>query len=492
MTAASFDLVLLLVFFVYGLAFFSLGMTLAIESGRFQALADAQVLRPLAIFGLIHGIHEWLEAYLMQAEAFGTVLPGWLPWLRLFLLAVSFIFLLIFVIQAFRLRPHKYSRGGYLLLLTLGGYVLIILVSAFNAIRSADISWFDLLNVLARYLLAFPGAILAAMALRLQAVGSTGEERPHLITHLTVAAIGFLIYGLAQLFVPYADMFPARYINVTFFRNWSGFPIQVVRAAMAVMITMGLVRATQLAERERQRLAAAAQKTHLEALEQRDNLRHELLFHTVQAQEEERSRIARELHDETAQVLTAFSLDLATLRKSTSEHPKTIQLVDRLLLLSKQMAQGIYRLVHDLRPAQLDDLGLIPAIQYLKDSHASQGLDVSMEVQGHSRRMDAIIETVLFRVIQEALNNVHRHAQTRNAHIVVNFRPQEISIKVIDSGIGFDPEKPLTPPHGWGLAGMRERVELINGQLRIDSGSDRGTTVEVIVPNQEAIIKRGL
>ncbi len=251
-----------------------------------------------------------------------------------------------------------------------------------NAIRNANVSWFDLLNVLSRYLLAVPGAILAAFALRLQATGSAGEERPHLLTHLTVAAVGFCIYGMAQFFVPNVNMFPARYLNATVFRTWLGFPIQVVRAGMAVLITMGLVRATQLAERERQRLAAAAQKSHLEALEQRDNLRHELLFHTVRAQEEERSRIARELHDETSQVLTALSLDLATLRSNMSKSSKNIQLVDRLQLLCKQMAQGLYRLVHDLRPAQLDDLGLIPAIQYLKDSNAMQGLDVSVEVQG--------------------------------------------------------------------------------------------------------------
>jgi two-component system sensor histidine kinase UhpB len=259
----------------------------------------------------------------------------------------------------------------------------------------------------------------------------------------------------------------------------------MVRAAMAIMITMGLVRATQLAERVRQHLAAAAQKAHLEALEQRDNLRHELLFHTVRAQEEERSRIARELHDETAQVLTALSLDLATLRNDVSPSPKTIQLVDRLQLLSKQMAQGLYRLVHDLRPAQLDDLGLIPAIQYLKDSNASQGLNVTVDVQGQSRRLDAIVETVLFRVIQEALNNVLRHAQTPQAQILVIFNPQEIIIKVVDSGIGFNPEEPLTPPHGWGLAGMQERVELIRGKLRIDSGPGRGTLIEVVVPYSE-------
>jgi signal transduction histidine kinase len=492
MTGAAVDPVLLLVFFIYGLAFFSLGMTLAVESGRFQALADAQVLRPLAIFGLIHGIHEWMDAYLMQAEAFGVSLPGWLPWFRLSLLATSFIFLVIFVIQVYQLHPQNIRMGGYILLSTLGIYILVILINALQAIRFSSINWFDLLNVLARYLLAVPGAILAAFALRRQAIGSVGEERQHLITHLTIAAIGFGIYGLAQIFVPAVSMFPARTINAAVFRTWFGFPIQVIRAGMAVMITMGLVRATQLAERQRQRLAAAAEKAHLEALEQRDNLRHELLFHTVRAQEEERSRIARELHDETAQVLTALTLDLATLRKTVSRHPKTIQLVDRLQLLSKQMALGLYRLVHDLRPAQLDDLGLIPAIQYLKDSNAMQGLDVSVEVQGQSRRLDAIVETVLFRVIQEALNNVLRHAQTRQAQILIHFNPQEIILNVIDTGIGFDPEKPLTPPHGWGLAGMRERVELIKGQFHIHSGQGRGTTIEVIVPNPGVIDEGGL
>ena len=80
MTSSSFDLALLLIYFIYGLAFFSLGMALAVESGRSSTLAEAQVLRPLAVFGLLHGTHEWLEAYLLQSEAYGAQLPGWLSW----------------------------------------------------------------------------------------------------------------------------------------------------------------------------------------------------------------------------------------------------------------------------------------------------------------------------------------------------------------------------------------------------------------------------
>ncbi len=484
MHPAAFDINLMLIYFIYGLAFFSMGTTLAFESGRFQALADARVLRPLAVFGLIHGTHEWLEAYLLQATAFGVQFPAWLDWFRLCLLVVSFIFLTGFGFQAFRSHPPKWSPAGYSLLAILTLYTLFILANTLNAIRSADIPWLDLLNALSRYLLAVPGAILAAAGLRVQAINSIGEERPHLLTHLTIAAIGFFIYGLAQFVVPHINMLPASIINTENFRSVFGFPVQIIRAAMAWMITLGFVRATLLTERERQRLAVLAQKAKVDALEQRDTLRHELLSHTVEAQEEERTRIARELHDETAQVLTAISLDLATLGKNSSNSPDVKRAVDRLQALSRQMAQGVYRLVHDLRPAQLDDLGLIPAIQYLKDRNAAQGLEVTVEVHGKVQRLDANVETVLFRVVQEALNNVLRHAQTRQAKVIVQFNQYGAVVKVVDAGVGFNPEIPLVPPHGWGLAGMHERVNLIGGELHINSDLGKGTTVEVTVPER--------
>ena len=160
---SPFDSILFLVYFIYGLAFFGLGIALAVESGRSPALVDAKIIRPLAIFGLLHGTHEWLEAYLMQSEAYGAELPGWLPWIRLFLLISSFIFLIIFGSQAFLLHARKIRIGGYLLLGFLLFYILFILVNAIYSIRTANNSWFDLLNVLSRYILAVPGAILAAM-----------------------------------------------------------------------------------------------------------------------------------------------------------------------------------------------------------------------------------------------------------------------------------------------------------------------------------------
>jgi two-component system sensor histidine kinase UhpB len=211
-------------------------------------------------------------------------------------------------------------------------------------------------------------------------------------------------------------------------------------------------------------------------------MRRELLRHIVQAQEEERARIARELHDETAQTLAAFSIDVATLQMVVPDEPEVRKITSRLQSLGKRMSQGLYRLVHDLRPAQLDDLGLVPALQYLVDQDAkSKELDVNLDIQGPVRRLDTVVETVLFRVTQEALSNVIRHAQIKRACVCLTYENQQVTLTVADSGAGFDPAQTFSPPRGWGLTGMRERVEAVGGQLNILSAPGNGTIVEVIV-----------
>jgi signal transduction histidine kinase len=258
---------------------------------------------------------------------------------------------------------------------------------------------------------------------------------------------------------------------------------------MAVLITLSLLWATQETGKDRQRHFVAAQQARLEALEcvqkelaDKESLRRELLRHIVQAQEDERARIARELHDETAQTLAAFSLDLATMQAMTPDKPECRQVSARLLALSKEMSQGLYRLVHDLRPAQLDDLGLIAALQYLVEQDAkANGLDVQFSVDGTIRRLDAITETVLFRVTQEALTNVIRHSGTKQAVVSLAYKTQEVVLTIKDSGIGFDPKQNFIPPHGWGLAGIMERVEAVGGHLNIDSSPGKGTVIRVSV-----------
>ncbi len=157
--------------------------------------------------------------------------------------------------------------------------------------------------------------------------------------------------------------------------------------------------------------------------------------------------------------------------------------VDRLKDLSHQMSDRLYNLIHDLRPAQLDDLGLVPALQSMLDSdYRHKDMLVTFDVTGTQRRLEPLTETVLFRVAQEALTNVTRHAETDQASLCLDYASDEITLGVMDAGKGFDLNEPLSPSRGWGLEGMRERVASVGGQLNLYSAPGRGTTVEVVIP----------
>lgn len=484
------DFGFVLVYFIYGLAFFSMGLAMMFEARRSPLLADARALWPLALFGLVHGTHEWLEMLLDIRSWFGLSVPGYIPGLRLFMLVISFIFLVVFALQILRPSERRYARQNLQIVgAMLALFATLVVITNLAHPRTAE-HWIAHADVLARYTLAIPGAALAALALNRQASQAYGAARVSLGRSLRLAAIGFAFYSLAQVVVGPMDIFPAKYLNTAVFYEFAGFPVQAVRATMALVVTVGLVRASQIVEDERQNQLAAARRARLQALEQvqrdleeKEELRRQLLRHTVIAQEEERGRIARELHDETAQFLTALTLNLATLRNALPQSLEVSDILDRLQSLSRQMSQGISRMVRDLRPAQLDDLGLVAALEYLADDERRRsGLDVSMDVQGSQHRLDPLIETVLFRVAQEALTNIVRHAQTDKSHLRLEVRPDEAVLCVQDWGVGFDVEEELRPPRGWGIAGMQERVESIGGQLHLKSSPGTGTVVEVAVP----------
>jgi signal transduction histidine kinase len=489
--AMQWDIVI--IFFVYGLAFFSMGIALSLETMRAPRLAERRVLRPLAVFGLLHGMHEWIEILLLQGVWLGVPFPEQINWLRYALLVLSFIPLIYFGLLML-LEPVRGFRFPMTILISMLGLYAIVLLSV-TRLRP------DLLlapaDTLARYFLAVPGGILAGLGLRKRAQQVEQEGRTEIARRFRWAALGFGLYGLTQIFVGPIDMFPANIINSAVFVGLAGFPVQLVRAAMAALVTVNLIQAIQVVDREREEQLLSAQQERLEALEQvrqdleeREALRRELLRHTVIAQEEERGRIARELHDETAQFLTALSLNLATLKNLLPEEPQTREMIDDLQSQTRQMSKGIYRLVHDLRPAQLDDLGLVPALEFLaEEEYKLAGLQVVMKVEGQRQRLDPLMETVLFRVAQEALTNVVRHAQCEQANLELAFEPEQVSLRVRDKGVGIDMEFVHAPERGWGLEGMRERVESVEGQLQISSPVSGGTIVEVIVPMNKAILQ---
>lgn len=480
---------LILILFIYGLAFFCMGLAMALESGRSPLLAEARVLRPLALFGFSHGIHEWLELALLSGQWLGLQAPIQLSWLRLVILVISFSSLVAYGMQSLRTERRLYWRDFYMAAGVLFFY-LVMVVLADRIQPGGPGEWILHADILARYTLAIPGASLAALALERQAAQAHSTQRQRLAVHLQWVALSFALYGVTQAFVPRIDLFPANFLNSTLFLSLTGLPVQPIRALLAIIITVGLLRAIQEVEEERQAQFLSVEQSRLQALEQvrrdlveREALRNELLRHTVIAQEDERARIARELHDETAQILTAFTLNLAALRDSLPKDFKAAGTLLQMQKLSRQMSEGIYRLVHDLRPAQLDDLGLVAALQYLIDEEKKRsGLQVTLKMEGSRHRLDNLVETVLFRVAQEAVSNIVRHANVRAAEIRICFLPQQVELHIHDQGCGFDPDENQRPPRGWGLAGMRERAESVGGSFQIRSSPGNGTLVDILVP----------
>jgi len=475
--------VLLIVYFLYGLSFFSMGLILILESTRTSSLELIRLLRPLSIFGLLHGIHEWFEIFLIQARRIQVNLPAWMSWIQLVVLTTSFVALAVYGFRAFRTLRTYFTPLAYFGMVTLPLYALLVGADVIWAYANSTISVYSLMGTLVRYLLAVPSAALATIGLNAASTRAFANGRIPLNVYLKWASVGFAVYSITQLFVSPIPAVFASVVNTESFNALTGIPIQAVRTVTGIIITISMFGSANFLEKERQDEQRAAQKMHLEALERQEQLRKELLRNTIRTQEEERARIARELHDEMAQTLTAFTLDIGTLQNVLPNDNGTHTILDRLQNLSRQMSQSMVQMVYMLRPPHLDELGLVTALKYmLEQDFQRRGLKAKMEINGNPARIDPLIETVLFRVAQEALTNTLRHAETKEVDLCLEYKPGSVLLKISDKGNGFDPDQVFVAPRGWGLAGMKERAESVGGEMQIKSSPSEGTTVEVEIP----------
>ncbi len=207
----------------------------------------------------------------------------------------------------------------------------------------------------------------------------------------------------------------------------------------------------------------------------------------TQAQENERKRIARELHDDTIQSLVALSRRLEALATSNDLMPEsTAQHVSELQAATGDVIKRVRRFSQDLRPSILDDLGLLPTLEELTSELGRQdGLQTEFRVVGEERRLSSEAELTLFRIAQEALNNVRKHAQATRVTTTVKMGDSAINMTVQDDGQGFRPPTLIEHPASvdkLGLIGMHERARLLGGTLVVDSEPGRGTTIIVNVP----------
>ena len=245
----------------------------------------------------------------------------------------------------------------------------------------------------------------------------------------------------------------------------------------------------ELEERVRERTAELSQANAslLREMEERTRVerqREQLFTRLVLAQEDERRRLARELHDELGQQMTALRLTLETLNSLASDHPEVRAQVEALQALAQQLDRDIGFRVWELRPAVLDGLGLAAALaEYAGSWSKYSGIRVELHMtRPMGKRLTSERETTLYRFAQEALNNVAKHARADRVDIVLEHTSDHVSLIIEDNGIGFDPAEIQAAMPGFGLIGMRERAALAGADFQIDSAPNRGTAVILRLP----------
>jgi two-component system sensor histidine kinase DegS len=202
----------------------------------------------------------------------------------------------------------------------------------------------------------------------------------------------------------------------------------------------------------------------------------------LEAQEEERKRLSREIHDGPAQILAHVTMKADIIERVLQERSTSEAVIEVKQLRNDVQAalDEVRRIIYDIRPMALDDLGLMPTLRkYIQGFSARYGIDAKFTVFGEEYRMSSRLEIAIFRIVQEALNNIVKHADATQAEVKIELR-DKIRLIIKDNGIGFDVHEPKKGSYG--LIGMEERLELLDGTIEIDSAKNKGTTIYIQVP----------
>ena len=377
-----------------------------------------------------------------------------------------------------------------------------------------------------RYLSAFLGhpslwpiAGLLAAFLLLLAIEPWLTRRSHWFTHIYLAVQTGIIYALSVT-TPNIDFWSVLFISLTLqamhvfppgtgFRwtgvftvvmavlmilgpGWSvGLPLVLANAVAYFFIAsyVAVIRRLETARRE----AETAREESQTLLAELQETHRELQVYAAQAEElaaaEERNRLARDLHDSVTQTLFSMTLTAESTRILLERDPtKVAAQLDRLLELAQNALAEMRSLISHLRPKTVAEEGLMPALRrHIAERGNQDGLSVALHREGYDedRRLPPETEEALFRIVQEALNNVVKHAQTNQAEVRLRLRDQAASLLVEDRGVGFDPTRVSSGTSHLGLTSIRERVRALGGTLEIESQPGAGTCIRVEVPLAE-------
>jgi signal transduction histidine kinase len=448
-----------IIFFVYGLVFFLLGFAIILQTRQSSRLDLARTLRWLAAFGITHGLYEWGDLFIpIQGEYLSRETMQVLYFIHKILLAVSFACLFEFGIAV---QPSsKRARGFHwssVIIFTVWVFIAFIIIPG----NPSDLEWRRTTNALARYLIGFPGGVLAAYGLRahtLQLIKPLNV--PKIVQMFQIAGVSLGIYAVVGgLVVPPVNFFPGNFINTNTFTEIFGVPPLVLRSIVGMVIAFTVIRALEVFSLETDR--------RIEQLEQ-----HQII-------NSEQERLARDLHDGAIQkVYTAGLLveSAARLALPESELDKRLKravaaLSDSILDLRRNLSE-----LHSHTQAVLDPLpellqGIAENPSYNTMVHISVDINLPEGKYLSHRRAGHLLA-----IINEAMANTVRHARAQNVTLETHDFGEFLRIQIKDDGIGL----PAGVKNGYGLRNMRDRARLLNSTIEFEN--DKGLIVTLEIP----------
>ena len=456
----------IIVYFVYGEAFFILGLAIALQSRKHSQLALANRLWILAVFGLVHAFYEWGTVFIPLQTFLPPTVIETLQLFQVVLGAISFLALFQFGVELVIIGNRNL---GWLSLLP----PIVFIFWAMATLLGESLSRSTLEEILvigdivSRYTLAVPGALAAAWGLWRQARQVHAMELPRIARYFHSAGYAFAGYALLSAIVPRANFFPANILNYDVILGTIGVPVPVFRAVLGGAIAYLIIRGSEIFDVETDRM--------LEEVAQ------------ARAVAADRERIGRELHDSIIQSLYAAGLMLEDANLTIDENAPRAQARIR------DVIDALNRTIRDIRRYILD----------LRGETNTGDLEISLQEMARNFRLETLIDTEfraeglrgaalsraecdqILTIAREVLTNVSKHARATHADVVLSYRPAEIELEISDNGIGFsrNGHSALTDTgEHQGLRNMQERAEIIGAQLVIDSAPEHGTTVRLVVP----------
>ncbi len=451
-----------IIFFVYGLVFFILGIAILLQVRQSSHLDLARSLRWLAAFGIAHAFNEWGDLFIpLQSGYLDPIIIKVLGVLQLALLAGSFACLFEFGVAV--LRPLGRARwlhgfpAGILLV-----WALVIFFVLLPLIPDVKI-WYRSANALARYFIGFPGALLAAYGLRVHTLQRIKPLNvPVIVSMLRIAGISLGVYAvLAGLIPPAVPFFPGTLINSQIFQQRIGVPVLVFRSFIGLIIAATIIRALEVFNVETER--------RIESLEQQQiiNAEHE--------------RMARELHDGAIQkVYTAGLLVESASRLSNAEGEIGMRLERAVTVLNDAIADLRRNLAELHGDANTASEPLTQILQRLaQDPHYNSLVHIALTMKlDENQCLSPVRSGHMLAILNEALANIVRHAHAQNVKIRAGGSGEQLQLVIEDDGVGLLPEA----QNGYGLRNMRDRARLLNGHLEFSNANGKGTTITLDIP----------